>query len=157
MNETAVCLLVRGHPPREVLLGLKKNGFGQGKLVAFGGKIEPGEEPWQAAVRELREETGVTVRREDLEEAGRITFAFPARPEWDIAIHLFCAHRWDGTPAESEEMRAGWFAVSAIPYAAMWDDARYWLPQVLAGQRIEARFVYGDDNETVIEHHVEER
>ena len=31
----------------------------------------------------------------------------------------------------------------------MWDDARYWLPRVLAGERVRATFSYADDCETV--------
>eukprot|EP00051_Salpingoeca_urceolata_P006046 m.80347 g.80347 ORF g.80347 m.80347 type:complete len:91 (+) comp14659_c1_seq3:1046-1318(+) len=38
-----------------VLLGLKKRGFGQGKLNGFGGKVEAGETVAEAAARELEE------------------------------------------------------------------------------------------------------
>ena len=33
----------------------------------------------------------------------------------------------------------------------MWDDARYWLPRVLAGERLRATFTYAADCETVAE------
>lgn len=38
----------------KVLLGYKKRGFGVGKYNGFGGKVEPGELPRDAAIRELR-------------------------------------------------------------------------------------------------------
>ncbi|MEJ2212436.1 MAG: NUDIX domain-containing protein, partial [Anaerolineae bacterium] len=47
-----------GRPPRQVLLGLKRVGFGAGKLTGIGGKVEPGEEVAAAAARELEEEVG---------------------------------------------------------------------------------------------------
>jgi 8-oxo-dGTP diphosphatase len=51
-----LCLLVRGEPAREVLLGLKKRGFGAGKYAGFGGSVEAGETVIQAAIRELQTE-----------------------------------------------------------------------------------------------------
>jgi 8-oxo-dGTP diphosphatase len=37
----------------------------------------------------------------------------------------------------------------------MWDDARHWLPRVLAGERLRATFSYADDCETVATARVE--
>jgi 8-oxo-dGTP diphosphatase len=50
---------------------------------------------------------------------------------------------------ESEEMIPEWFPVSGIPYDEMWQDGPHWLPRVLAGDRLCARFVFAADNETV--------
>ena len=44
-------LLMREQPATEVLLGLKKVGFGAGKYTGFGGKVEPGEPVVAAAIR----------------------------------------------------------------------------------------------------------
>jgi 8-oxo-dGTP diphosphatase len=131
------------------LLGLKKRGFGEGKFGGFGGKIEPGESPALAAARELYEESGVQVAAADLVYAAHLTFEFPARQAWDIIVHAFVARRWRGEAAESEEMRPAWFPVESIPYHRMWDDARFWLPPVLSGERLRGHFVFNGDNETV--------
>jgi 8-oxo-dGTP pyrophosphatase MutT (NUDIX family) len=149
MVNATLCLLVRGNPPQEVLLGMKKTRFGAGKYNGFGGKVEPGETIAQAAVRELAEEAGVTVTAADLHPVGHLTFLFPHRREWEQVVHVFCAYAWQGRPAESEEMAPLWFQVNEIPYDQMWDDDRHWLPHVLAGERIQATFVYQADNETV--------
>ena len=58
MTRTCLCLIRRttaGGP--EVLLGLKKTGFGQGRWVGLGGHIEDGEKPAEAAAREVAEES----------------------------------------------------------------------------------------------------
>ena len=149
MVETTLCLLVQGSPPQRVLLGFKKEGFGAGKVTGFGGKVELGETPAGAALRELAEETGVRVSLEDLDSVGELRFLFPTRSSWSQVVHVFLARRWSGIAREGREMRPHWYAVDEIPYAQMWQDAAYWLPRFLAGERVRGRFVFGTDNETV--------
>jgi 8-oxo-dGTP diphosphatase len=149
-----LCLLVRGQPPREVLLGYKKTGFGRDLYNGFGGKVEPGETPLAAAVREMREESGMHVRAEDMRCVAHLTFTFVAQPHWDQIVYVYLAARWSGIPVESREMRPAWFAVDRIPYAHMWADDRHWLPRVLAGERLRAAFIFADDNETILSHEI---
>jgi 8-oxo-dGTP diphosphatase len=156
MQNATLCILIRGDPAHEILLGMKKARFGAGKYNGFGGKVEEGETVAEATVREMREETGVDVRLEDLERVGRLTFLFPYRPEWEQVVHVYLARRWQGTPQESDEMAPAWFAVDDIPYEQMWDDDLYWLPRVLGGERVRATFTYQADNQTVEEIRMEE-
>ena len=93
----------------EVLLGLKRTGFGIGKIVGIGGHVEPGESDAEAVVREVWEETGIVVLQEDLAHAVFVKFIFPARPEWNMSCRLFTTRRWDGEPAESQEITPEWF------------------------------------------------
>ncbi len=148
-KETTLCLPLKPGPRPEILLGRKKAGFGQGKYVGLGGKIEAGETIEEAAVRELAEEVGIRASPANLREMAHLTFLFPARPEWDLVVHVFLLERWQGEPAESAEIAPAWFPLAEIPYPQMWPDARHWLPQVLQGKRVRARFTYRDDNETL--------
>lgn len=134
-----------------VLLGEKKRGFGCGKVVGPGGKVEPGETPPAAVVREIAEETGVSVDPEGLREVGWITYRFPHRPAWNQDATVFTVSRWTGEPAESDEIAPDWYAVGALPLDRMWDDARHWLPRILAGERLDVAAVFGPDNATVAE------
>lgn len=149
MRNATLCVPVRGDPPQEVLLGLKKAGFGAGKYTGFGGKVEADERVIQAAVRELREETGVRVSENDLQPMGILLFLFPAKPAWSQAVHLFVVRAWEGDPEESAEMAPAWFAVDEIPFEQMWQDGAHWLPRILSGEPIRARFVFREDNETI--------
>jgi 8-oxo-dGTP diphosphatase len=146
----ALCFLLReesGHSC--VLLGRKKTGFGAGKVVGVGGKLEAGESDGDAACREMQEETGVRVRPADLERAGRIFFDFPARPAWNMDTALFVARRWSGVPAESVEIAPSWHRVDRLPLGLMWQDAGHWLPLALSGDQPRLRVVMRPDNETV--------
>jgi 8-oxo-dGTP diphosphatase len=151
LTSTCLCLLLRtrGDGTREVLLGYKKTGFGQGKIVAPGGHVEPGESAAAAAAREVKEESGIRVSQHALTEAARLTFLFPARPSWDMDVAIFTSADWSGEPVESTEIRPQWFPVAALPLDRMWSDGRQWLPRVLAGERLRATFSYAPDNETV--------
>jgi len=149
MRQTTLCLLMQGNPPEQVLLGFKKEGFGKGKYTGFGGKVEPGETLAEATIRELEEETGVCVREEDLQPVGRLVFHFPAKPAWSQTVHVFVAWRWQGRVRESREMRPAWFPVNQLPFEHMWEDGVHWLPRILAGEAITARFTFRADNETI--------
>ncbi|WP_461174553.1 8-oxo-dGTP diphosphatase [Arthrobacter sp. Z1-9] len=145
-----LCFLLRdGNSGPEVLLGLKRTGFGTGKIVGIGGHVEPGESEAEAVVREVREETGVTVRQEDLADAGVVQFVFPARPGWDMHTRLFTARRWAGEPEDSDEITPEWFRTDTLPVDRMWQDADHWLPVVLEGGRVNVVVTLNSDNETV--------
>ncbi|HVT69243.1 MAG TPA: 8-oxo-dGTP diphosphatase [Trebonia sp.] len=152
LRSTCLCLLVRpgGDGTPEVLLGHKKTGLGTGKVVGLGGHVEPGESAAEAAVREVKEESGLRVQQAALTEAAHVTFLFPAHPSWDMDVVVFTCAGWSGQPQESDEIRPQWFPVAALPFGRMWDDAPRWLPRVLAGEHIRATFSYAADNETVV-------
>jgi len=151
MQWNTICLPVKrqGGRPVEVLLAHKKTGFGQGKIMGIGGKVEPEETILQAAVRETEEELGIQVAERDLKQAARITFRFPAKPEWDRIVYVYLADRWQGEPGPSREVVPFWAPVNAIPYGGMWADSPEWLPPVLSGEKIVAHFIFNDDNDTL--------
>lgn len=150
MKHVTLCLPLNDQK-RQVLLGLKQHGFGLGKLVGLGGKVEPGEALAAAAVRELREEAGLLADPNQLQAVARLTFLFPTRPDWDHLMHVFIVRAWRGAPAASDEIAPLWCDVDDLPWERMWDDARYWLPRVLAGERLAMTCTYGPDLATVAE------
>lgn len=149
MRSTTLCLPVQGKPVERILLGMKKTGFGRGKYNGFGGKLENGETPAVAAVRELAEECGIVAKETDLKVAGELTFLFPANPELNHDVQLYLIEEWQGQPQETAEMKPLWFEVTDIPYDEMWADDSYWLPAVLKGKKVSGEVYFADDNETV--------
>ena len=146
MRQATLCFLVKGN---QVLLGMKKRGFGEGKWNGFGGKVKEGESVENCLMRELREEAGV--RLAGFEKAAELTFILPGKPEWSQVVQVFLCEKWAGKEKETDEMMPQWFEKEALPFEQMWGDDRHWLPLVLKGEKIEGRFTFNDDNETIKE------
>lgn len=117
----------------QVLLAMKKRGFGAGLWNGAGGKVDPGETPTQAAIRECQEEIGVTPH--DLHLVGRLRFFMPNDPQFEHDCFIYTAQKWGGEPKETEEMHPQWFAAADIPYGLMWPADGLWMPHVLAGEK----------------------
>jgi 8-oxo-dGTP diphosphatase len=146
----AVYILRNGaNGTREVLLGRKKTGLGIGHFVAPGGKLEAGETPEQAAVREVEEEVGLTLDPGALRLVGELIYPFPHKPSLSQRSWVFLADHPGGDVTESDELAPQWMPVDAVPISEMWDDARHWLPQALEGIKVRATFVFGPDARSV--------
>jgi 8-oxo-dGTP diphosphatase len=150
MKNTTLLFLVKkeGDSIKEILLAMKKRGFGSGRINGVGGKVEVGESVEQAVLREAREEIGVEVDIKDLVKFGEINFSFENKIDWNQTVHIFTTEIWTDDIVESEEMKPEWFAVENIPYEHMWDDDKHWLPQILAGKYVKANCFF-DDNQKV--------
>lgn len=139
--ETTLCLLIKDS---KILLAMKKRGFGSGKYNGVGGKIESGETPEEAMIREAQEEINVTPI--EYEKAGLIEFdEYYKGNRQNLVFHLYIAHEWEGTPTETEEMCPRWFDIKDIPYDEMFSDDKYWLPLILEGKKVKAYFEFDED------------
>lgn len=58
-NKILTLVLLVNQEKQEILLGMKKRGFGVGKWNGFGGKVSEGETIFQGALRELKEEASI--------------------------------------------------------------------------------------------------
>lgn len=151
LPQVCVCYLLRetDDGTLQVLLGRKKKGLGLGNIVGLGGKLEPGERAVDAMVREIEEESGLKVSASDLVPMGLLTYLFPYKEAWSQESSVFVCRDWTGVPRESDELNPVWFSVAELPVDDMWDDARHWLPGVLAGMPVRATFTFGADLATV--------
>jgi 8-oxo-dGTP diphosphatase len=132
----------------QVLLIHKKRGLGAGKINGPGGRLEPGETPRQAAIRETQEELCVTPH--DPAFVGTLSFQFT--DGYSIRAHLFRANSYSGTPTETDEAIPLWSPVDALPFDHMWQDDPYWLPDILSGKEVQGRFIF--DADKMLDYHV---
>ena len=150
MFEVSVVYILReGHDGAEVLLVDKLTGLGVGKVVGPGGKQEAGETPVETAVREVREEVGLTLAPGSLVPLARISYPFVGRPELSQRSHAFIVRDWSGELHASDEISPRWWAIGQLPVDRMWSDAALWLPRALAGEFVEATFEIGEADQVL--------
>lgn len=138
---TTICFLIKNN---QILLAMKKRGFGANRWNGYGGKAGEGESVLDAAVREIKEESGIDVKNEALRKVSEIDFVFPQKPEWDQNTHVFFVNEWEGEPKETEEMRPQWFDLGTIPYSEMWPEDKLWLPRAILGEKIKGKIYFKD-------------
>ncbi|MFE1286337.1 NUDIX domain-containing protein [Streptomyces sp. NPDC058751] len=106
---------------RVVLLQRSQNAkFAQGMWDLPVGKSEPGEPITKTAVRELYEETGLTVKPESLKVAHVIHGAWGVEAPNGFLTVVFAAHEWTGKPENREPRKHAqvrWIDADAIPEA----------------------------------------
>jgi mutator protein MutT len=148
------CTLLFLRKDDQILLAMKKRGFGSNRYNGIGGKIELGETVEQALIRECQEEIEVTptkfykIAEHDFIQKG-------GDSPWRMYVHAYMCTEWEGEPTETEEMAPEWFNIADIPYDNMWQDDILWLPMVLEGKILFGQFTF-DEADNMLTHNVQE-
>lgn len=122
-RQTTLCYLEDGD--RYLLLHRvkKEHDENRDKWIGVGGKFEEGESPEERLLREVREETGLTLTR--YRYRGIVTFVSDIYPcEY---MHLFTADRWEGTETTCDEGDLAWMKKSDFRTLPMWAGDRIFL------------------------------
>ena len=98
------CALV--DPDRRVLIAQRPEGKQFAGLWEFpGGKLEDGETPEAALIRELEEELGIATKSACL---APLTFVSHAYESVHLLMPLYVCRNWQGTPQAREHMALKW-------------------------------------------------
>ena len=129
----------------DVLLMLRNKEPNLGLWVGPGGKLEPGESPYDCAKRELYEETGLEVN--NLYFRGLITEISP-RPDWQWLMFLYVATEFSGTIVEDKrEGRLSWCSLSEVMQLPIPEADSVFFQKVININMpfYQAKFVYDSD------------
>lgn len=104
----------------------KENDYHAGKWNGLGGKFEPGETPEACAIREVQEESGLTIMNPEL--CGHIVFPlFDGENDW--YVYLFKAPHWTGKLLDDPpEGHLAWLTPNEIAEIPLWEGDRIFLP-----------------------------
>ena len=101
----------------------KKNDINHDKWLGIGGKFEAGESPEECLLREVREETGLTLT--DYRFRGLVTFVSDEAPT--EYMHLFTAAGFTGTLRECDEGTLEWIPIGEVGLLPLWQGDRLFL------------------------------
>jgi 8-oxo-dGTP diphosphatase len=106
----AACALI--DPEGRILIAQRPAGKSMASLWEFpGGKIEPGESPEGAVIREMREELGVVIEPVSLQP---FAFASHAYPDFHLLMPLFLCRKWQGAVTAHEGQSIAWVLPSEL-------------------------------------------
>lgn len=138
----------------DVLLARKTRYIGEGCLNGYGGGLEPEDngDEFSAMIRELEQESGLVVARDNLDKVAVVDFHNQKSDgvEFTCRVHVFLAHSWSGTPRATEEMEnPAWYPRTKLPVDHMMLADKLWLPPVLTGKRLYAEVWYGPKQQSL--------
>lgn len=123
MINSSLCYIFRGDEVLMLHRTLKKNDMNHDKWIGLGGKFEEGESPEDCVLREVREETGLTLT--SYRYRGIITFANDLY-ETEL-MHLFTADGFTGHMTACDEGEPAWIRRSEIDSLPQWEGDRiFW-------------------------------
>lgn len=162
----------------KVLLGFRKKvslGLGLNLISGIGGKVGDeeifkNETPEEALIREFREEVHITPL--EYEKVGRVRFVWTHKPQRNQDVNIYIIRSWKEIPEETEVVKPLWFPVDglfaksdiensekihrlrsiildSLPKDQMWEDNLDWVPLVLLGLKVDAVFVFGEEERVI--------
>lgn len=141
---TTICYIEKDGKTLMLYRNKKKNDVHEGKYVGIGGKFEFGETPEECIIREIKEETGLTVN--SLRYHGLISFPkFANDDNWYMFI--FSCRDFEGEVPEDRlddcpEGRLLWVDNDKVMDLNMWDGDRVFLEWVATKKVFNAKIEY---------------
>ncbi len=117
----------------------KENDYHEGKWNGLGGKFEPGESAEECAVRELKEESGLTAK--SMKMKGFISFPkFDGENDWHVFI--FVIDKFEGELIDSPEGKLEWIPNEKLLELNLWEGDKIFIPWLFEDKFFSAKFVY---------------
>lgn len=110
-----------------------------GKWNGLGGKLLPGETPEECVIREVREESGLRLRRPELK--GFLTFpGFDGEDDWYVFV--FVARQFTGRRGACNEGNLSWIPDSKLKALPLWEGDRIFMKWLTGRKFFSGKFVY---------------
>ena len=144
MKQTTLCYLQRDNSWLMLHRVKKENDASHDKWIGVGGKCEADESPDECMLREVREETGLSVTQ--WQYRGIVTFISDVWPcEY---MHLFTATQWAGVMTDCDEGELQWVPIADIETLNLWEGDKIFLRLLRDPQQpfFSLKLVYQGDN-----------
>ncbi|MDO4489430.1 MAG: 23S rRNA (uracil(1939)-C(5))-methyltransferase RlmD [Eubacteriales bacterium] len=129
---TTLCYIEKDGKYLMLLRNKKENDLNEGKWIGIGGKFEKDETPDECLIREVREETGITLTK--YEQRGVIGFVSDT---WnDETMYLYTATAYDGEiNYNCDEGELRWIDIDEVMNLNLWEGDRLFLKRLVEGDR----------------------
>lgn len=114
---TTICYIEKDNKYLMLHRTKKKNDMSEGKYLGIGGKFEDGESPEECILREVKEETGLTLTK--YKQRGIMTFTSD-KYETEY-MHIFTATEYEGTISECNEGDLEWIDIDKVNALPIWE------------------------------------
>lgn len=156
-NPCVVCLLEKD---KQILMVKNLRGIQKGFYSFPGGKLEKGESLFECVYREVRDETGYSLKkaeclgRFDLEETKNVDSPDRFSVAENMHVYVFASKEFSGELCSAEgEVEAFWIDKDKIPYSKMRDNDKVWLPEALSGKRFHKSFLRNEQGKLELVEH----
>lgn len=135
-----LCYVQKDDSTLMLLRNKKKNDVHKGKYNGLGGKFEQGESPEECVIREVYEESGLSITPE---LKGLISFPlFSHNSDWQV--FLYSAHKFTGNLINSPEGELHWIKNSELLNLNLWEGDKLFLSWMLQDKFFSAKFNYNE-------------
>lgn len=136
-----LCYVKRDGHTLMVYRNKKANDIHEGKWNGLGGKFEAGESPEECVIREVHEESGLSIQHPKL--CGLIMF--PNFKGHDWYVFVFTATEFSGDLIDSPEGQLEWIKDEELTRLKLWESDHIFFPWIQKGEFFSAKFVYEGD------------
>ncbi len=127
--DTTLCYLEKDGCFLMLFRNKKEHDPCEGKWVGIGGKFEPGENSIDCLLREVKEETGLTLTK--YQARGVVHFLSNELPDEDM--YLFSGTEWEGEISACNEGTLKWIPKEEVLSLNLWEGDHFFLEPMLEG------------------------
>ncbi|RJP62355.1 MAG: 8-oxo-dGTP diphosphatase [Ignavibacteriales bacterium] len=139
MKLATLCYVQKDNKTLMLYRNKKENDYHEGKWNGLGGKFELGESPEDCAIREIKEEAGLTVK--NIIMKGFITFPlFDGKDDWHV--FLFVIDKFEGDLIDSPEGELDWIDNDKLSEINLWEGDKIFIPWLFEDKFFSAKFNY---------------
>lgn len=149
MQLATLCYVRKNNKTLMLFRNKKPNDIHEGKWNGLGGKFEKGETPEECVIREVREESGLSIKNPKLH--GIITFPmFDGKKDW--YVFMFTVNEFEGELIDSNEGKLEWIENEKLLELNLWEGDKIFIPWLFQEKYFSAKFIY--ENKKLISHYV---
>ena len=141
MDKTVLAYIRINHQILMLYRNKKENDINKGKWIGIGGHLEKGETKELALMREIKEETGLTVKH--YEYRGKLLFV---NDDFEEIMYLYLVESVSGELIDCDEGELQWVDEDKIMKLDMWEGDKKFLPILLKkNDFISLKLIYKND------------